>query len=140
MREPSEKRLREAAESLRPRGWIVVERPPTDNLFGCSYWNGKKITCPPLVDRFALGVLFHEYGHVYLQHHAETCAPEFFQEYEAEIWAIAALRSKGFYVPKKFIEEARQNVGRAIERYKGDYPPDEKILKFAYGAHWRDYQ
>ncbi len=109
-----------------PRGWRLRQRPPTPTLWGLTDPYRRRIDCPPLVDRGALFIFFHEVGHVRYRHdfydapHPGHAIPHV-EEYEAEIYAIKAMRHEGIAVPRKQLRRAKENVRTCVkaDRAKG---------------------
>lgn len=98
--------------------------------------------------RSELFAYFHEVAHVALRHlhaddHKESPAyvPQWRQEFEAETWAIAAMRAERIPVPASTMKRAREYVRECIEKAAdGKHPCDDpEVLKFAYGRRWRAY-
>lgn len=136
-----EKRIRAVVAKRLPRGYKLKERLPTDDLEGYASSEPKRIVCPPLIDRFALGVFLHEVGHVVLGHLRSDDLPGWREEYEAEQWAMKAMRAEGFRVSDEFAGRARHNVRCCIEKALDKEPDcviDEEVLRFAFPDTWRE--
>lgn len=136
-REPSVATIREIAKRHRPRGWKVRERKPRGDVLGYALFQEKVIECPPLVDREALAVYLHEVGHVQSRHMLDDSdVPVWQWEYEAETYAVGAMRAEGIAFPRHLLKDAKLGVRIALEADKDAHPSDE-VLKFAYGKMWR---
>ncbi|HEY5346830.1 MAG TPA: hypothetical protein VIJ72_01455 [Rhizomicrobium sp.] len=146
-----EKKIREVVRRRRPRGWHVVERPPHNNAIGMVTQTRHLIYVPPLVDEDALFVFLHEVGHIVNRHlhpgrPLPGDAPSWQIEYEAESWAIAAMRAEGFAVSRRNLAAARQNVRHRIEEALAAGRLDAELegtdlaaLKFAAPRSWRKW-
>lgn len=122
-----------------PKGYRVIEhRDPHGG--GKAQDEPKTIYCPPLRDRYALGVFLHEVGHVLLGHF-KTDIPTWREEYEAEQWAIKAMQADGVRVPDEIRGAARHNVRCHCEKALAKDPDAEidlEVLKFAFPDSWRE--
>lgn len=156
MSEPSIARLLEVARRHKPRGWTCiadgVHPLDRDGLKTIAYvrWCTKELHHPEIVDRHSLYTYLHECGHVHMGHEHDDddfCAAQ--TEYEAEIYAIKAMRAAGIAVPRMAVIAGRDYVRRIIEGvYEDVLPQDsgyhikdasfsEEALRWAYGADWR---
>jgi hypothetical protein len=142
-REALQRRIREVVKNRTPKGFTVIERVPRHNADGMTT-SGGVIYVPPLISLDALFVFLHEVGHAVNGHvHADRCnEPVWQHEYEAEAWAIAAMRAEGFRVGRALLAAARANVAghilRAIaaDRFEVDgFGP--AAVKFAFPKTWR---
>lgn len=146
-----EQRVRAAARRRRPRGWAVVERTPRNDVLGMVNLHSRAIYVPPLVDADALFVLLHEVGHIENHHLAEDTRdpdvpPSWQLEYEAETWAIAAMRAEGFTVGHRMMDAARLNVRHRLQEAAARSRLDGELektglaaVKFAFPDAWRDW-
>ena len=147
----SEQKIREVVRRRKPRGWRVVERTPRNGAIGMVTQTRHVIYVPPLVDEEALFVFLHEVGHI-VNHHLHAGpplpgdAPGWQIEYEAENWAIAAMRAEGFPVSRRMLAAARRNVRHRIEealavnKLDGQLDAlDPAALKFAAPRSWRKW-
>lgn len=147
-RRPTIARIREIADTHRPRGWEIEERGPVKgdyfkpyhgpNEFGETLafadFEAKKIVCPPLVCRSSLFIYLHECGHVHMQHGRNANdVPAWEEEYEAERYAIDAMRSEGVAVPLEAIRAAKRYVRQCIESKYNDETVPRRIFRWAYG-------
>lgn len=146
-----ERKIRDVVRRRRPRGWRVIERLPRNGAIGMVTQTRHCIYVPPLVDKNALFVFLHEVGHIVNQHlHAGPSlpgdAPGWQIEYEAEHWAIAAMRAEGFTVSREMLAAARQNVRHRVEEALAVGKLDAQLdaadlaaLKFASPRSWRKW-
>lgn len=108
----------EIVRRYKPRGWKVVYRAPVSAVaeaLSIHDAKGKRIICPPVIDRETLYLYLHECGHVHLGHFSmELDTPR--EEYEAERWAINTMRAEGIPVPRACLEKARSRVRLWITR------------------------
>lgn len=150
-REPSQKRLDAIVDAEKPPSpWRVVWRDPHNKrgqffcpgvgwARGVADFHNKLLECVPVVDRESLLVYLHEVGHIELKHGVDHYWEELAQcEYEAETYAIKALRAYGIAVPRTYIAKAKSYVDSCI-RMKPSITQTEECLRFAYGAKWRDF-
>jgi len=93
---------------------------------------------PRLEGRDALYTFLHECGHVHLRHcHAGANVPEWREEYEADQYAINAMRAEGVAVPRERVQWRKRLMRVLIE--EADEPVDEEVLRWAYGREWRKH-
>jgi len=124
----------------RPRGYQLVERAMKVNHGVTSF--ERSITCEPITSRFALFTFLHECGHVHSRHMKYTnkfTPPPWREEYEADKYAIEAMRAEGVPIPRTVMALRREILRDMIEAATkaGEYVDDEEVLKAAYGRHWR---
>lgn len=101
----------------------------------------KTVECPPIRDRYALAVLAHEIGHLVLGH-CWRAEPGWLQEYEADMWAIEALRAEGVSVCETFRGQSRVSVREHVDAALAKDPDadiDAKVLRWAFPDSWREY-
>lgn len=156
MSEPSKARLQEIARRHKPRGWRLS---PTGihPYFGDGFltlahvnWSTRTLVHPEIIDRHSLLIYLHECGHVHHKHHKDTDHHAVEHEWEAENYAWAAMRAAGLSVPRWAVKSLRVYLRNIIEGlYEkdaaydpgyacADVPPSEEIMRFVYGARWRD--
>ena len=146
-----ERRIRDVARRRTPRGWAVVERKPRNGTIGMVKLSNHIIYVPPLVDIDALFVLLHEIGHIENRHladdaHDREAPPSWQLEYEAETWAIAAMRAEGFTVSHEMVAAARQNVRHRVQEAAACKRLDRDLektglaaIRFAFPHDWRNW-
>ena len=146
-----EQRIRDVARRRTPRGWSVIERKPRNDTIGMVKLRSRVIYVPPLVDEDALFVLLHEIAHIENRHLVDNArdydAPPCWQmEFEAETWAIAAMRAEGFIVRHDMVAAARLNVRHRLQEAAATAQLErdlEKVdpaaIKFAFPRDWRDW-
>lgn len=151
MAEPSLDRLHEIARRHSPPGWKIIWRTPksaTGQFLhnecgwakGVTDWDHRVIENVHIIDRMTFGVFLHECGHVNMGHDVDDYVEEYAQcEYEAESYAISAMRAAGIKVPRLYVTKARAYVDWCIRQHPVVTQTDE-VLKFAYGSKWRDYR
>lgn len=136
-------RIREVARVFKPRGWKLVEKPSDGKTDGCADMSTRTITCPPLVTEYALFVYLHEVGHVRCGHLlAGQPGVGWLEEYEAEMWAMAAMRAVGFRITREMMNNARENVRHHLlwaDMGGAHVEYDRKIVMFAFPDTWRDF-
>lgn len=125
-----------------PRGWKLRERRKNkhggfvyskEQVFGLACFETRTIDVVRIETRADLFVFLHEIGHIHCGHgreasHADLSAVH---EYEAETWAIRAMRGMGFAVPRSCLAEAKAYVRGLIVDPEQE---DPAVVKFAYGA------
>lgn len=141
--------VEEYRADLARRGWRILWRTPKNRAGqfldneagwcrGVADWNHKVIECIHVVDRFALVIFLHECGHVLLGHGRDSEDDVAQLEYEAEKFAIDAMRANGIRVPRSSLQRAAAYVDECIRRHP-DVQQTEECLKFAYGRKWREH-
>jgi hypothetical protein len=143
-----EARIRTAAKRHKPRGWKVRERLPRHGCAGQAVAAGI-IYCPPLNNPDALYVYLHEVGHVVGKHIYPGVTTEadkelgWLEEFEAEKYAIGAMRAEGFRVDRETLADARRYVAEAFaiahDLSDLDHPHFQKALRFAFPSTWRKH-
>lgn len=102
---------------------------------GLTCFDTKTITTLPIINRYTLYVGLHECGHAalhrkdYLGNWLNT--PDWQVEYEAETYAIKAMRAAGVPVPRVCLHDARDYVGSLLEKCGCADAPDE-VWRFAH--------
>lgn len=146
-----EQRVRDVARRRTPRGWSVIERKPRHETLGMVKLRSHVIYVPPLVDEDALFVLLHEVAHIENRHMIDDSrdseAPPSWQlEFEAETWAIAAMRAEGFTVSHDMVDAARLNVRHRVQEAAATRRLERDLektgpaaLKFAFPHSWHDW-
>lgn len=133
-----ESRIRAVVRHRTPKGWKLREKAYLE-AHGKGYAYEAIIECPPIKDRNSLGIFLHEVAHVELNHHAQDL-PEWREEYEADQWAIKAMRAEGIAVPIEFSADSRHSVRCHCEKALAKDPDceiDEEVLRFAFPDNWR---
>ena len=132
-----EARIRDIVRQHKPKGWLVIERPVRHGNDGLALATSRTIYVPYLRDLHALYVFLHECGHVHMKHvraddDKTKDMPLWQQEWEAEQYAIRAMRAAGFRVPNYMMKSARAYVGEhlTLEDYDEDAYP--AAVKFAF--------
>lgn len=141
MSEPKRSALWAVVEQHMPTGWNLEEEVLTGDVVAYCTTAGKRIVCPPIISRSTLFLFLHEAGHIRMSHWgAGIERPR--EEYEAEQYAIKAMRAAGLAVPRKEIVGAKRYVRQCIEKVdpKWHLELDEEILRFAFGREWRKHR
>jgi hypothetical protein len=104
-------------------------------LFGLAFPQRKLIRAPAGATIADLYLLAHECGHCALRHDHQK--PRYVREYEAELWAHAALQRHGIDVPEGVSADACLNVFNAIDEAnkRGQFCRRQKKLS-AEAAEW----
>jgi hypothetical protein len=125
----------------RPAGYTLTERVmPTH--YGITVF-ARGITTEPLVSREALFTFLHECGHVHCRHIShDGQIPDWREEYEADQYAIKAMRAEGYAVPRPRHKHGQKIVRGLIAaaNKKGDHVDDEEVLRYAFGRNWRQHK
>jgi hypothetical protein len=115
-----EKHLLKIAEAIKAEAGVVEHHIPGDvdcgrrtHWFGWAFPRGKVIHAPAALTVESLYILAHECAHVALRHHLGG-KPRWRREYEAELWAHAALRRHHIRVRGDQRADAAMNVFFAI--------------------------
>ncbi len=96
-----------------------------------------------LEERSMLFVFLHECGHVHFQHlrKAEIGRLLVDQEFEADQYAIKAMRAAGVPIPRQILsdhkEVMRENI---VAAHAVGETVDDEILRYAYGRTWRKHR
>jgi hypothetical protein len=131
----------------KPKGWTVREYAPgADGRFrdvedggramGLADLDDHIIHCVRVTDRYSLAVYLHECGHAHMKHQTSDSSAQ--DEYEAEIYAITALRAGGVSVPRGYLTSAKEYVG-SHAKAESDLQHSEPLLRFAFGKRWREH-
>ncbi len=96
-----------------PRGWKHEQRKTVylhgENVRGYVEFIERKIITETVKDRETLFCFLHEVGHVRCKH-VGIGIPRYIEEYEAEWYAITAMRNEEIPVPQEELFFAKQNV------------------------------
>lgn len=111
-RRAAAKRYREVAADLAFEVGVKEIEYDRRSLSGFAYYSTRRIRVPEPTTRRRLYIFAHECAHIALAH--EYKRPKHLEEYEAEHWAIAALRRHGVQLPRKELLHAKWNVARRI--------------------------
>ena len=108
-------RARHIMHSHKPRGWKIKmgQAGQQRGASGLCEYGERTIYIPYVCDDYSLMVYLHEVGHVRL-HRACDSKPSHVQEYEAERWSHAAMRSCGFKVTREILRSAKNYVREEI--------------------------
>jgi hypothetical protein len=137
--------MRSIMRKHKPKGWAVREHAAgADGKFlldgarlkGETWFEERVIHTVRVLDRYALAVFLHECGHAHMQHVKESDSSAQ-DEFEAEMYAVKAMRAAGLAVPKTYLEDAREYVGLHVKA-EPDIEHSEPLLRFVYGRKWRE--
>lgn len=96
-----------------------------------------------LEEREMLFVFLHECGHVNLRHlgKMEKRFPLWRQEFEADQYAIKAMKADGIPIPRKQLQGNKEVLREYIDlaHDKAEHVDDE-VLRYAYGRDWRKHR
>lgn len=121
----------------RPKGYLLKRRKLGD-LNGYAAFQREIVVDCSLDDRTALFIFLHECGHVHHQHlrqrhHEEV--PDWQCEYEADQYAIKAMRAHKIPVPRAVLEGHKSELRALIDKAHEEVP--KPVLRYAFGRHWR---
>ncbi len=109
-------RARQLMHAHKPRGWsIKMGGAQRRGASGLCDWDSRTIYVPLVCDDYSLMVYLHEVGHAKLRH-KDSKAPSHVIEYEAEMYAHAALRACGFWVSREITRTAKNYVSDEIKK------------------------
>jgi len=140
-KEAMAKRCREAATKIAEEAGVKTIHEDRKTLSGWAWPASKTISVPPPTTRRRLFIYAHECAHVALDHIGKT--PRHREEYEAQRWAIEAMRRYGVPVPKRSLQRAKSHVGwkiiQAVRR--GAKKVNRTALNWSLaGMSWRSRQ
>jgi hypothetical protein len=96
-----------------------------------------------LEERAMLFVFLHECAHVHMRHlgKMEKRKPLWLQEFEADQYAIKAMRAEGIPLPRAQLANHKSVMQEYIVtgHANGDTVDDE-VLRYAYGRDWRKHR
>lgn len=119
-----------------PKGYKLREQKLRGNTAGYAT-SHHEIICEPITDRERLFIFLHECGHVHNRHlRQNTDIPSWQEEYEADQYAIQAMRSHKIPIPKIVLQHHKNMVRMALN-LDPDGTDNVKILRYAYGKDWR---
>jgi hypothetical protein len=133
-----ESRIRAVVRRRTPKGWKVIEKPHAD--YHGRATSDRVIVCPRLDERDALLIFLHEAGHVVLGHLDDPTVPDWKAEYEADQWAMKAMRAEGVAVPERARGVQRHMVRCYVEKAQDKDPDleiDDEILRYCYPDNWK---
>lgn len=93
----------------RPRGWTLRFRASGPAAIAYVDDKTRVLKCPRIVDRETLFFFFHEVGHIRCGHFDDKVVT-YVEEYEAERYAIAAMRAEGIPVSRQSMIDARERL------------------------------
>lgn len=155
MGEPSRARLLACAKKHQPRGWKLsptgIHPDLGDGVKAIAYadFTNAIIVHPEIVDRDALYIFLHECGHVHHKHGKDCDHTLLEQEWEAEQYAMRAMRADGIPIRRSLIRGVKRYLRNIIEGLyaergaydesyaKADVAPSDEIMRFVYGPRWR---
>lgn len=125
----------------KPKGYTLKIRALTAND-GMTQFRRDITIDSALEERAALFVFLHECGHVYYGHMSKTYQGDTVHaEYQADQYAIAAMKAEGVPIPRKQLENHKAVMRKYIEEAHGKgHSVDEEVLRYAYGKYWRAHK
>ena len=110
-----------------PKGWTLRIRKFPDGARGmCSFRRRTIFLSRPIKTRADVFVFFHEVGHMRCQH---WDTPNHISEYQAERYAILAMRLEGIPVPRDELRIAKQNVFREVFEFERAGGRTDPVIK-----------
>jgi hypothetical protein len=109
----------------------------------------REIRIDHIKDREQLFIFFHEAGHVHCGHLRkanEKSGPHNWRdEYEADQYAITAMKAAGVAVPRGILIHHKKCVREIIEAARHsdrapDHCDDDAVLRYAYGREWKKHR
>jgi hypothetical protein len=133
-------RYKEIVRQHRPAGYQLTERSMNAN-YGLTTFS-RSISCEPIVDSASLFIFLHECGHVHLKHLTRKVKlPTWREEYEADQYAIHAMKALGIPLPRVRLREAKEVLRDDILKGQHKHEEiDEEVLKYAHGKSWRHHR
>lgn len=131
---------RDIVKAHKPRGYKLVEGEVPGGLAGQV--SARTIMVQPIVDHLRLFVFLHECGHVHCHHMRQPqTMPAWREEYEADQYALRALRAAGLPMDRGYMYENKRALREIIvlhEHQTGEHIDDEEVLRYAFGSRgWR---
>jgi len=124
----------------RPAGYSLTERSMPSHYGITVFCRG--MTVEPIIDRASLLTFLHECGHVHCRHMTAKDMPAWREEFEADQYAIKAMRAEGYAVPRERLKHGQKVVRDLIAaaNKKGDHVDDDEVLRYAFGRDWRNHK
>lgn len=127
----------------RPAGYKLARRKMT-RLNGYARFERAIVVNRDLKGADALFVFLHECGHVHLRHLCGEGSITTFSrardEYEADQYAIKAMREAGVAIPRHTLARHKALVGELIAEAKDHEHIEDDVLRYAYGKEWRKHR
>lgn len=126
----------------RPVGWSIKNRRTTAND-GMATLTMEITINKELKGTERLFVVLHECGHVHMRHlkgDGKMAGPRWREEYEADQYAIGAMKKAGIPIPRERLKHHKEVVRTHIEQADGSETVPDAILKYAYGRSWKAQQ
>ena len=123
----------------KPRGY-EIRRRPLKAADGYAEHISRITVDSSLRGNEALFVALHEFGHVHYSHLAGTGLPRWLEEYEADQYAIGAMRKENIPIPRERLRHQKAEVARLIAESKTSEVPGDEVLKYAFGKDWRKHR
>ena len=127
-----------------PFGYKIVRKYIKDAHGYVTSDSREIVVSSQLVSRYALFVFLHECGHLHSKHilHHYSSVPAWMGEYEADDYAIQAMKEHKIAIPRDLLsdqkEELRRLIKLAISTGETEFPI--AVLKYAFGKTWRQYR
>lgn len=130
-------------DAHRPAGYRLLRRQLRKND-GLATYQATINVAPHLEGREALFVALHEFGHVHNRHLRNfpgyRVLPAWQYEFEADQYAIQAMRKAGIPVPRERLAWQKEIVRDLIAQDDGSEHVPEEILRYAFGREWRKHK
>lgn len=127
-------------KSLLPAGYTLRVKPLRGSTAGYVAFT-RHIRVERIEDRNDLFIYLHEVGHVRCGHIRgnDMKRDNWLHEYEADIYAVTAMREAGIAVPREQLAHQKSLVRGLIEA-DAEGCHDDAVLKYAYGREWRKHR
>jgi hypothetical protein len=136
------KRYQHIVKKHKPRGYRLLMRK-LNATYGLAQFVRQITIDRELPEREALFYFLHECGHVNLRHLKveQQFQPTWLMEYEADQYAIKAMKADGIPIPRRCISENKEVMRDYIKKaHDIGQMVDDAVLKYAYGRDWRKHR
>ena len=131
----------EIVKAHRPSGYQLKTKTLRGADSGYVHFKREIVIHEGITTPSELFVYLHECGHIRNGHvtdHPKKQQPKWREEYEADQYAIMAMRDAGRPIPRDVLATHRQVVREHVEA-SDDVCDDHAVLKYAYGRAWRKH-
>ena len=128
-------------QSHRPAGYEIKKRK-LNAVNGETKFVRRINLNKDLSPRNMLFVLLHEFGHVHMRHltrDGHVTDGLWQDEYEADQYAIKAMRHAGVPIPKDILAQHKLLVRDRVEAAPNGAIISKEVLRYAYGRNWKKY-
>lgn len=114
----TKRQLADIVRRHKPRGYRIRHTKRMTKLMnGYASYRRKVLVVPQLINVEGLYVYLHECGHVHMCHFHKKVRPiPHREEYEAELYAINALRAERVFFPLRLRQAARAYIARHVRQ------------------------